>query len=826
MKKIFLLLIVFIIVSASLYAGGQREEPQLFVTASGTQYISPDDNKISDSAEMKFRVDLYVKSKTGYVPEYGVRILDASGSVVKEIMQKEKSDIGWFARLFTKYSKFTLEKSITWDGKNTAGTVVPEGIYGARIWIRDSAAITREADLDKYVVDITEPEVTLNRQENLKFSPDNDGALDFFEIMHIGAGTENIWTGEFYSEDGKSVKKYEWQGTLPEVFPWDGKDESGNILEDGVYSYRLNCTDLAGNTMPEKTIEGIIIDTRNPEIVFNLSELYISPNGDGVRDFSVLTFGQNDPEGLLEWKITMADASSDSIDGNVLYSGTEPGIFEAVFDGKDSAGNAVPDGKYNIGFIGIYDNGARITRNGLLYIDRTAPSVSVDIANRIFSPGNTDGKGNAEIKFKSDKIVTWNGSIQDAGGASVIEVSDSDTTSLIVWDGRNSAGNEMPDGDYFLSAVFTDVAGNSTEISGEKITIRRNAGSAEILVIPGAVRRSEGKDSSGLYFKVVSESEDEVASWSFALIKENGDTEGSGEMAASFSGEGSLPDHIFWDGKEAAAEGFYTAVFTVMYANGAKLEKRIENVFHDLTPPLIDVAISTSPFIDAGGSFEGEVEIIIEVKELHGYYDWEVVIADKDDNVIMSYSGEGEPESYVIWYGETENNYQLKPDSVLNVIVKVTDMAGNADSVKTDIPFNVPIEKRGSKYYIKTDDVIFPAYKSGIASGSRQQTGINMDSIAKVAEFHKSYPFYTILIEGHALNVLLGSGSAREIREEKILEKVTYERAMNVKKELIKLGVPEEKLQVKAFGGKEPVAPVRDLKERWKNRRVVFSLEF
>jgi hypothetical protein len=88
---------------------------------------------------------------------------------------------------------------------------------------------------------------------------------------------------------------------------------------------------------------------------------------------------------------------------------------------------------------------------------------------------------------------------------------------LIVWDGTDEKGNILNDGDYFLDAVFTDAAGNSYSPAEEKVTIKRTVGTADIFVIPGAVRLLEGGDNSGLYFKVLSESDEGLISWSLVL---------------------------------------------------------------------------------------------------------------------------------------------------------------------------------------------------------------------------------------------------------------------------------------------------------------------
>ena len=95
MKSFRIMIITFVIFTAFVFsaaAGGNKEVPDLEVSTSGTQYISPDGNGIQDSSELSFKVKLFVKSKNGYVPEYGLRIKNNSGDVITEVKETEKSD--------------------------------------------------------------------------------------------------------------------------------------------------------------------------------------------------------------------------------------------------------------------------------------------------------------------------------------------------------------------------------------------------------------------------------------------------------------------------------------------------------------------------------------------------------------------------------------------------------------------------------------------------------------------------------------------------------------------------------------------------------------
>ncbi len=832
LKKVYFLLVLFFI-AASIFAGGKREEPVLTAETSGAQYISPNGDGLNDEADLNFIVELYIKSKAGYVPEYGVKITDESGAIVKEIVETEKSDLNWFSRLFKKYAKFTLEKSITWDGKDSGGNVVPEGKYSVLLWIKDTANIERETYLDDYIVDLTPPSVIVEWPEDTVFSPDGDGSKDFFEIYHLESSEEHLWIGEFHIEDDSlnpeeytTVRRYEWPGHPPEILIWDGADEEGNIVSDGTYSYRLNCTDRAGNSMQEIVIDNIVVDTRVPDIIFELSEIYISPNGDGVKDMTVLTFGHYELEGIgvESWEVNLSDSPEEG-NKKVIYTGGESGVFEAVFDGADDNGGNIPDGTYYINFITYYTNGAVVIYSEEIYIDRVPPKVSINIRNRIFDPGSDDAdKNQTEITFRSNKEVVAAGVIEDSMGEVVAEFIDwgIETEDSLIWDGRDDSENDLPDGDYYLVTEFADIAGNSFMPAKEKITLKRVAGAVDIVVVPGAIRASEGNDSTGLYFNILVDPEymDRIQSWELVINDE------AGETKASFNGESQIPDHIIWEAKDIPGEGFYNARLIVNYSNGAKNEKVIDNIFNDLTAPDVSQNITPSPFAALGkNSYEGKVDIALNVTENDKCYGWEVSVQDDKETVIASYKGDGEPPQSVIWDGKANSGYVLENNKTYFVVSKVTDMAGNTGSAKGQFLFDAALVKKDGKYYIATDDIIFAAYKAELNSAGKTRETANLASLKKVADFNKKYPNYIITLEGNALNVLLGQGTDREKKEEDILVKVVDGRISSVKNALLKAGVPETIIKIINNGGKKPIVPVNDLDDRWKDRRVTFSVE-
>ena len=815
MKFIRVITVIFLfLLTFSVFAGGNKEVPDLEVATSGTQYISPDGNGIKDNAELSFKVKLYVKSKKGYVPLYGLRIKDKSGNIIKEVLAKEKSDINWFIRIFTKYSEFTLEKTVKWDGFDNAGNKVPDGVYNVDMWVKDSSGNIRETAIDDFVVDIIAPDVELVKPDKMIFSPNNDGNLDNISIEQKNSTNETLWEGEIVSGEGKTVRKFKWENTVLPAMVWDGKDDFGKAADDGVYSYRINSTDLAGNKMDEKNVEGIVLDTTMADIVFELSDQYFSPNGDGIKDTITVTFGQNTEKGLTGWAVTMADKSGKII---LSHEGVEAGIYEAVIDGNGAQGEKLPEGSYNVGFSSEYENGVRIVKNESVYLDITPPAVKFNVENPVFSPNGNGSKDTTEISMKSNKIVNWSGAITNSEGDVIVETSSKDTTSLVVWDGKDQDGEDLPDGDYYLETYFEDLAGNPLKPEKQKIVIDRNDKKAYLVNIPGAERDERGLEGIA-FFSVESDYKDGIDRWSFNV------KDGEGNILYEDAGSETLPDMITVEGDPSDAdEGTYRVSFEAVYTNGSVSRDEFD-FFHDLTPPVVSVDITSTPFAVNGRELEGEVDIVPFVEDESGIYSWSMDII-YSGNKIDTINGKEVPGDGIKWYGKGSTSERAESKKEFTASLSITDMNGNTAAMDSNFSIDIIAYVENGKYYLMVPDIIFSAYKSSLDSRGRETGEKNLQTVKKVSELFKKYPEYTIVLEGHALNVFQGTSSAKEKKEEGVLLPLTQKRAESVRKALIREGVPEDKIVIEYFGGKFPVEPVKDMKNRWKNRRVEFVIK-
>ena len=814
-------LIIFLM-AGQLFAFGNKEAPDVPPITSGTQYLSPDSNGVQDTATLSFSVKVYVKSDDGYVPEYGLQILDSSGGIMKEVVETEKSDIGWFSSIFRGYSEFTLDRSISWDGTDQNGDTVSDGVYNVRLWVVDSSKNRKDIEVDDFIVDVQKPVAIIVKPDEMIFSPNGDDFLDLFEISHTQATEEALWEASILDESGDIVKSFSFKNGVPGDVLWDGTDNSNQALPEGLYSYTLSSTDEAGNVSDPLVLENIVLDLTLTSIELVIDNPAISPDGNGIKDSMIIYMDQAVKEGInsWEWQIRKDDST---VYWRVSGNGTVP--EEVFFDGTDSSGNPMPEGNYNFIYIVNYENGNRPTASESLVIDVSVPEISVTIANPVFSPDGDGYKDEAEIKLKSNEVVVWEGSILDSSGEVVISTSSNKTTSLIVWDGNNEEGVELSNGNYTLIATFTDVAGNSTSINPLTLNLNRDPVGITLKTAKGFSPDNDG-GSDQLIVLVDSNLYDNLENWKLDVL------DADGEIVRDISGFDILPPEIIWDGTvlddkgavSAASEGVYRVRLSAKYLKGDTVEALSESFVLDNTPPDIFVDAVTNPFASTDDGIEGEVFVTLKVFDNTDIDNWTMDVLNTDGDILRSYSGAGNPSGDITWNSAASNGGVTVSIDNPEYILKLTviDFGGNESVFEKDIPLDILLVIKDGKKYLSVPNIIFGAYKYTLGSAGSDQLAENNVSLDKVASIYKKYPAYGLIIEGHALNIYLDG--PKEASEEKILLPLTARRASIVKDALVERGISEDKISNEAFGGQFPVASVTDKTEWWKNRRVEFVM--
>ena len=356
-----------------------------------------------------------------------------------------------------------IQPRYRFDGKGDDGKVLPDGLYRFRL----NAVFAngqKEQRLSRVVLlKTTYPEADWE-YDNLWFSPDGDGLRDVLTWKQSST-SESLWSGVIKDRNGRVVRNFKTSGTLSD-FEWDGKNDQGNLLPDGVYSYELESVDEAGNRFFGE-VKGIHLDKTPTLISVSASSKGISPNGDGRLDTMTLKPTVSHKRGIESWRILIQ-----SENGQKTYSGEGETVPDSlVWDGKTDGGQ-IAEGHYRLTFAVDYLKGNRpqAVIDGLV-VDVTPPLLKVDLSPLPFSPDNDNVNDELSIRIAFDDasdIAKWqfeifdpkNNPFKSFGGRGK-------RVDAIRWDGRSGKGDTVFSAeDYPYRFMAADEWGNYSEISG------------------------------------------------------------------------------------------------------------------------------------------------------------------------------------------------------------------------------------------------------------------------------------------------------------------------------------------------------------------------
>ncbi|MBN2170247.1 MAG: PorV/PorQ family protein [Candidatus Krumholzibacteriota bacterium] len=89
------------------------------------------------------------------------------------------------------------------------------------------------------------------------FSPTGRNSITKIQLEARTKAEARDWSLAIVNKSGEVVRRFGGKGLPPAHVPWDGKDDHGLRLQDGVYRFRLVVTDSEGRTIvgPERSVE-------------------------------------------------------------------------------------------------------------------------------------------------------------------------------------------------------------------------------------------------------------------------------------------------------------------------------------------------------------------------------------------------------------------------------------------------------------------------------------------------------------------------------------------------------------------------------------------
>ena len=664
-----------------------KEGPVININYNETQYISP--NNFEANNELVFPVKIEDKR---FVKGYTFNITDENGNVVRAYGNKEERPENVnlkniIDRLLYVKSGITAPDTFSWDGLSNDRLPVPDGKYNFFITSWDDNGNISTSEKYAVVVDTIPPELKIEKPaqfSDMIFSPNNDGIKDFFIIKQSGS-VEKAWEAKIYDNKENVVKTYDFSGKAPGDIIWDGKGDSGQLLPDGVYSYKISGEDYAGNKTRD-IIENIIISVIETPIALRISDYAFSPGTAGAKN--TLTFFMDVPvkQGIETWKLDIISEKDKKI--NASLEGKFIISEQYIYDGKTSEGNYLADGEYNavLRVVYVHGNMPEVLSPAFI-VDTVPPSAIVTAEYPVFSPGGSGNKNSLILKMKTSQENLWEGTVYDKNDKPVrIFQWRHGAPETFSWGGTGLDGKILADGDYYFILSATDEAGNNG--SSQRLNFTIDTADTPVVLSRDFEAFSPNNDGvkDMITFFPRAERNTGVEKYSFSVINDKND------IVFNQDGTGRIPERITWDGKITLgnmagkiAEGKYSAKIDVLYINGNNPVAFAEPFILDISFPKIEIEADYTLFSPNGDNSKDF--ITVRMTDPSSEDEWDITITDSNKNVIRKSSQIGKPDNY-IWDGKDQNGNTVR-NGLYKFTIQSQDAAGNKtirtiDSIEVD----------------------------------------------------------------------------------------------------------------------------------------------
>lgn len=687
-------------------------------------YFSPN----NDGNRDEFTIPLKISDKR-YVMSWNLIIENEVGNIVRTIGNKEAlpstlTFVQFWKQLGSVKKGVAIPNQVVWNGAMDNGETAPDGMYYYYFTAKDDNG--NESKTDKYpvVIDTVPPLVDVTAPSDKIFG---EGDKTQFPVGQEGS-LEDEWTGVIKNSKGNVVRTYKWQNTEPANFSWNGTNDNGAPVADGVYSYEISAEDRAGNKCDEVAITNIIFSAEKPVTSITLvGSKYFSPGTDSkfqdVKFNLVIPIPKEDSGNkLTKWSVKIIDTKTGKGGGKVYrtYNETTSTIPPAniTFDGRDDKGNILSQGKYQAVVNASYLNGfeAAVTKSGEFILDTLKPNATLAISDKIFGAGaktKTTISITPDIAKKIAQVPSWVARISPAGDNNKIvqEYNFGEfPPQSIDWDGFDKDGKLAADGKYKFEIRATDLAGNTNTVASSEFELNTKAASVFMTMSDTAFSPGTASEKKNITFTPFAKDTSKITEYTFT-VKNAFD-----EVVRTIKNSGGLPENFVWDGKDdngnICEDSTYIAALSVNTENGSTSDTQTAEFTLDTKPPYLE---ASSAFLLFSPDGDGKKDLItIDIAKCTSENTWHAQIKDSAGNDVKTFSWTGrvqtDAKNSFDWDGRDDAG-NVVSDGVYSVNFDCEDEAGNKFFSTLS---GVTVDNRETKAYITAENDVFGPTGNGI----------------------------------------------------------------------------------------------------------------